>query len=92
MRKYISVNTSYNDQGGLNINVDVLDNPMDLAFVSCGGYIESGDLDDLFTPASLMVQKLTGDCDEELVDNLAAAFRKILTPRPTVSINGEFFA
>lgn len=92
MRKYISVNTSYNDQGGLNINVDVLDNPMDLAFVSCGGYIESSDLNDLFTPASLMVQKLTGDCDEELVDNLAAAFRKILTPRPTVSINGEFFA
>lgn len=92
MRKYISVNTSTNEDGGLNINVDVLDNPMELMFVPCGGYIESSDMDDLYTPASLMVQKLTGDCDEELVDNLAAAFRKILTPRPTVSINGEFFA
>lgn len=92
MRKYISVNTSTNEDGGLNINVDVLDNPMELMFVPCGGYIEPSDMDDLYTPASLMVQKLTGDCDEELVDNLAAAFRKILTPRPTVSINGEFFA
>lgn len=92
MRKYISVNTSYNEEGGLNINVDVLDNPMELMFVPCGGYIESSDMDDLYTPASLMVQQLTGECDEELVDNVAAAFRKILTPRPTVSINGEFFA
>ena len=92
MRQYISVNTSYNDEGALNINVDVLESPMDLMFVPCGGYLESSDLDDLYTPAALMVQKLTGDCDEELVNNLAAAFRKILTPRPTVSINGEFFA
>lgn len=92
MRKYISVNTSYNDEGGLNINVDELDDPSDLMFVASGGYIESSDLDDLYTPASLMVQRLTGECDEELVDNLANAFRKILTPRPTVSINGEHFA
>lgn len=95
MRKYISVNTSTNPNGGLNINVNVLEDPIELMFVSCGGYIESSDLDDLYTPASLMVQKLTGEFnepDEELVENLAAAFRKILTPRPTVSINGEFFA
>lgn len=94
MRKYISVNTSTNDEGGLNINVDVLDNPMELMFVPCGGYIESSDMDDLYTPASLMVQKLTGDCDDELVEKLEDAFRQILTPppRPTVSINGEHFA
>lgn len=92
MRKYISVNTSVTNEGGLNINVDVLDNPMDLVFVQCGGYIESSDLDDLYTPASLMVQKLTGEQDEELIENLADAFAKILTPRPTVSINGELFA
>lgn len=92
MRKYISVNTSNNQEGGLNINVDVLDGPMDLMFVPIGGYIETSDLDDPYTPAALMVQKLTGACDEELVNNLAAAFRKILTPRPTVSINGEHFA
>ena len=92
MRKYISVNTSYNDEGGLNINVDVLDNPMGLMFVPCGGYIESSDLDDLYTPASLMVRQLTGEQDEELIDNLAGAFAKILTPKPTVSINGEHFA
>lgn len=92
MRKYISVNTTANEEGGLNINVDVLEGPMDLMFVSCGGYIESSDLDDLDTPASLMVQKLTGECDEDLIENLADAFAKILTPRPTVSINGEHFA
>lgn len=95
MRKYISVQTTMTEEGGLNINVNVLENPMDLLHVSCGGYIETSDLNDLYTPASLMVQKLTGEYDEpdeELVENLAAAFRKILTPRPTVSINGEFFA
>lgn len=92
MRKYISVNTSTNDEGGLNINVDVVDDPMDLMFVPCGGYIESSDLDDLYTPASLMVQQLTGERDEGLIENLADAFAKILTPRPTVSINGEHFA
>ena len=92
MRKYISVNTSSTDEGGLNINVDVLDDPMDLMFVRCGGYIETSDLDDLYTPASIMVQQMTGECDELLVHTLAAAFAKILTPRPTVSINGEHFA
>jgi hypothetical protein len=93
MRKYISVNTSTNDEGGLNINVDVIDDMMGgVSRGSAVGYIESSDLDDLYTPASVMVQQLTGECDEDLVDNLAAAFRKILTPRPTVSINGEHFA
>ena len=92
MRKYISVNTSYNEEGGMNINVDVLENPMDLMYARCGGYIESGDLDDLYTPASIMVQQLTGEQDEELIENVAEAFRKILTPRPTITINGEFFA
>lgn len=91
MRKYISVETSTNQDGGLNINVNVLENPEDLMFVSCGGYIESSDMDDLHTPAALMVQKLTGECDDELVDTLAGAFAKILTPRPTVTINGEYF-
>lgn len=92
MRKYITLNTSYNDEGGLNINVDVLDNPMGLMLVPCGGYLESSDLDDLYTPAALMVQQLTGEQDEELISNLADAFAKILTPKPTVSINGERFA
>lgn len=92
MRKYIAVNTSTNEEGGLNINVDVVDEPMDMLFVRCGGYIESSDLDDLYTPASIMVQQLTGECDEVLVHTLAAAFAKILTPRPTVSINGVHFA
>ena len=92
MRKYISVTTSTNNEGGLNINVDVVENPMDLAFARCGGYIESSDLDDLRTPAAIMVQQLTGEFDEELVGNVEAAFRKILTPRPTVTINGEYFA
>lgn len=91
MRKFISVNTSYNADGGLNINIDEVE-PGDLMVAACGGYIESSDLDDLYTPASLMVQKLTGECDIDLVDNVVAAFRKILTPRSTVSINGEFFA
>lgn len=93
MRKYISVNTSTNDEGGLNINVDVIDDmTMVWSWGSAVGYIESSDLDDLYTPASVVVQQLTGECDEDLVDNLAGAFRKILTPRPTVSINGEHFA
>jgi hypothetical protein len=95
MRKYISVQTTTTEEGGLNINVNVLDDPIELMFVSCGGYIETSDLDDLYTPASLMVQKLTGEYnepDEELIENLAEAFRKILTPRPTITINGEFFA
>ena len=92
MRKYISVQTTTTEEGGLNINVNVLDNPMDLAFTRCGGYIESSDLDDLRTPAAIMVQQLTGELDEELVKNVEAAFRKILTPRPTVTINGEYFA
>ena len=92
MRKYISVTTSITEEGGLNINVDVVENPMDLAFARCGGYIETSDLDDLRTPASIMVQQLTGELDEELVETVEAAFRKILTPRPTVTINGEFFA
>lgn len=91
MRKYISVNTSYNEEGGMNINVDVLENPMDLMYARCGGYIESGDLDDLRTPASIMVQQLTGELDEELVETVEAAFLKILTPKPTVTINGEYF-
>lgn len=93
MRKYISVTTTTtSEDGGLNINVDVIDNPEDLMFVRSGGYIETSDLDDLYTPASIMVHQLTGECDDELVDNVALAFRKILTPRPTVSINGDFFA
>lgn len=91
MRKYISVDTSTNEEGGLNINVNVLENADDLMFVMCGGYIESSDLDDLRTPAAVMVQRLTGECDDELVDTLAGAFAKILTPRPTVTINGEYF-
>lgn len=92
MRKYISVNTSINQGGGLNINVDVIENPMDLMFARCGGYIETSDLDDLRTPASIMVQQLTGELDEELVETVEEAFRKILTPRPTVTINGEYFS
>ena len=92
MRKYISVNTSTNDEGGLNINVDVLDGPGDLMYAQCGGYVESSDLDDLYTPATLMVQKLTGMEDAELIEKLADAFATILTPRSTVSINGEHFA
>lgn len=93
MRKYISVNTSTNDEGGLNINVDVIDDMMGgVSWGSAVGYIESSDLDDLDTPARLMIQQLTGEQDEELIENLADAFAKILTPRPTVSINGERFA
>lgn len=92
MRKYISVNTSTNEEGGLNINVNVLENADDLMFAMCGGYIESSDLEDLHVPASVMVERLTGERNQGLVDALAEAFAKILTPRPTVSINGEFFA
>lgn len=93
MRKYISVNSSTNDEGGLNINVDVIDDMTGGApWGAAIGYIESSDLDDLFTPAQIMVYQLTGENDIELIDNVAAAFRKILTPRPTVSINGEHFA
>lgn len=92
MKKFVAFTTSYNTESALNINIEVLEDPADLAFVQCGGYIESSDIADLYTPAALMVQKLTGSCDEELVDNVVAAFRKILTPRPTVSINGEYFA
>lgn len=98
MRKYISVGTSTNNEGGVNIDIQVLDTPMSMVGMMgmmgsrAVGYIEASDMDDLYTPASLMVQAVTGDCDEELVENVAAAFRKILTPRATVSINGEHFA
>lgn len=87
MKKYVAFNTSYNDDGALNLNIDVIEDPRDLAFAVCGGYIESSDLDDLYTPAEIMVAQLTGEADEELVETVVAAFRKILTPKPTVSIN-----
>lgn len=92
MKKFVAFNTSYNAEGGLNINVDVLDGPGELMFAACGGYIESSDLDDLYTPAELMVRQLTGEVDEETVEKVVDAFRKILTPKPTVSINGVAFA
>lgn len=94
MKKFISVNTSVNEDGGLNINVDVLESPLELMYAQCGGYLESSDLDDLYTPARLMVQRLTGGQDEELIDKLVDAFEHILniTPKATVSINGERFA
>jgi hypothetical protein len=87
MKKFVAFSTSYNDEDGLNINIDVIDNPQDLKYARCGGYIESSDLDDLYTPAQIMVGQLTGDTDEELVETVVAAFRKILMPKPTVSIN-----
>lgn len=92
MRKFVAFNTSYNDEGGLNLNIDVVEDPIDIVFASAGGYIESSDLDDLYTPAEILVRQVTGEVDEELVETVVEAFRKILTPRPTVSINGEFFA
>jgi hypothetical protein len=94
MRKYISVNASENETGGIDINVDVLDSMSELQYVMCGGYIESSDLEDLTTPATLMVMRLTGSDDELLIEQLADAFAVILTPEPvnTVSINGERFA
>ena len=93
MKKYIGVSVSINETGAPNINVEVLDGPLDLMNVSCGGYIEDGDLDDLATPAEMMVLRLLGYYDDELTETLAAAFHDILTPKPvaSVSINGVPF-
>lgn len=88
MRKFIRV--SAQDR---NINIDVLRDESELydCFGSACGWIESGDLEDLETPARVMANGLGLD-DEEVVEKLISAFEEILTPPVTVSINGAHWA
>lgn len=88
MRKYIRV--SREDR---NINIDVLPDAEALfnRYGACG-WIESGDLDDLETPARVMATMVGLGDEEEVVEKLMSAFEEILTPPVTVSINGSHWA
>lgn len=88
MRKFIRV--SAQDR---NINIDVLDDSDQLwdRYGACG-WIESGDLEDLETPAQVMATMLGLGEEEEVVEKLISAFEEILTPPVTVSINGAHWA
>jgi hypothetical protein len=90
MRKFIRV--SVNDR---NINIDVLRDPEEMFEFGYGracGWIESGDLEDLETPARVMATGIGLGDDEEVVEKLVSAFEEILTPPVTVSINGAHWA
>lgn len=94
MKKFITFGITENETSGVDVNINVLEDPSELMYAAAGGYIESSDLDDLHTPATLMVTRLVGFPDEGLVEKVVSAFKTILTPEPVdrVLINGEVFA
>lgn len=90
MRKFINVRVSYDEYYNQSINVDVLRGPEQLSqAVGACGWLDGEDLNDLDTPARLMVRNLLGCEDEVAIEKLTEAFEEILTKRD-VAVNVNY--